>query len=313
MNEIWRRHRLLNRLQSALLVLALLGIVALAGRLLFGEGGGWIGLGAALVALLVEPAAAARLTLSLYRARPLSAAEAPQLWAIARELGARAGLPTSPRLYYVPSSLVNAFAVGSSREPSIALTDGLLHLLSARELAGVLAHELAHVAHGDLRVMGLADSVSRLTGLLAIIGQVLLVLYLPWILLGEADVNWLGFLLLVLSPHLALLAQLGLSRLREFDADLMAARLTGDPAGLASALARIERVSRSWRTWLWPGWGNPEPSWLRTHPSTDVRIARLMALLPDEERWLRAPAASVWAGRPRIVRTPRWFPGGYWR
>lgn len=313
MNEVWRRHRVLNRLQSAMLVLALLGIVALAGRLLFGEGGGWIGLGAAAATLLVEPATAARLTLSLYRARPIAAAEAPQLWAIARELGARAGLPTSPRLYYVPSRLVNAFAVGSSRDPSIALTDGLLSLLSARELAGVLAHELAHVAHGDLRVMGLADSVSRLTGLLAIVGQVLLVLYLPWILLGEAEVNWLGFVLLVLSPHLAVLAQLGLSRLREFDADLMAARLTGDPAGLASALARIERVSRSWRTWLWPGWGNPEPSWLRTHPSTDIRITRLMALLPDEERWLGAPPATVWTERPRIARAPRWFPGGYWR
>jgi heat shock protein HtpX len=82
-------------------------------------------------------------------------------------------------------------------------------------------------------------------------------------------VNWPGLLLLAASPQLALLAQLGLSRVREFDADRLAAELTGDPQGLASALAKIERVSRSWRAWLWPGWGNPEPSWLR--PSGNAR------------------------------------------
>ncbi|MEK8401835.1 M48 family metalloprotease, partial [Escherichia coli] len=73
-------------------------------------------------------------------------------------------------------------------------------------------------------------------------------------------VYWPGLLLLAASPQLALLAQLGLSRVREFDADRLAAELTGDPQGLASALAKIARVSRSWRAWLWPGWGNPEPT-----------------------------------------------------
>ena len=116
--------------------------------------------------------------------------------------------------------------------------------------------------------MGLADSVSRLTSLLAMVGQIAIVFSLPALLAGAVAVNWPGLLLLAASPQLALLAQLGLSRVREFDADRLAAELTGDPQGLASALAKIERVSRSWRAWLRPGWGNPEPSWLRTHPAT---------------------------------------------
>ncbi|WP_425524955.1 M48 family metalloprotease [Stenotrophomonas maltophilia] len=78
----------------------------------------------------------------------------------------------------MPSAVVNAFATGSKQEASIALTDGLLRRLSPRELAGVLAHEIAHIANEDLRVMGLADSVSRLTSLLALTGQIAILLNL---------------------------------------------------------------------------------------------------------------------------------------
>ncbi len=172
-----------------------------------------------------------------------------------------------PVPHYVPSAVVNAFATGSKQKASIALTDGLLRSLSPRELAGVFAHEVAHIANEDLRVMGLADSVSRLTCLLALMGQIAILLSLPALLVGAAEVYWPGLLLLAASPQQALLAQLGLSRVREFDADRLAAELTGDPQGLA----KIERVSRSWRAWLWPGWGNPEPSCLRTRPATQER------------------------------------------
>ncbi len=313
MNAPWRRHRLLNQLQTALLVCVLLAIVASAGGLLFGTQGLWLAMGAGLFALLIEPAAASTLTLRLYRARALSPAEAPGLWEALRELAVRAGLPAVPVPHYVPSRVVNAFATGSRRQSAIALTDGLLRSLTARELGGVLAHEVAHIANGDLRVMGLADYVSRLTSVLAMIGQFAIVLSLPLLLAGLATVHWPGLLLLAFAPQLALAAQLGLSRVREFDADLMAARLTGDPAGLAQALAKIERITRRWQAWLLPGWGNPEPSWLRTHPATEQRIARLLALRADEARALPT-GASYWDGeRPRIERAPRWFPGGYWR
>jgi heat shock protein HtpX len=308
----WQRHAWSNRLQTGLLVLVLLALGAGAGALIFGSTGAWVALLACVAALLFEPAAAARLTLRLYDARPLAPAAAPALWRLLAELAERADLPVVPALHYVPSPLINAFAVGNRRRPAIALTAGLLRELSPRELAGVLAHEIAHIAHGDLRVMGLADLLSRLTSLFALVGQVMLLLSLPWMVTGQGEVNWTALLLLVLSPHLALLAQLGLSRVREFDADLEAVALTGDPAGLASALTRIERASRSWRGLLLPGWGNPEPSWLRTHPATEERVRRLQSLHPAPPPWWASmpPPFDVPADNGR--RPPRWRVGGLW-
>ncbi|EME7779325.1 M48 family metalloprotease [Klebsiella pneumoniae] len=310
--DVGARHRWLNRLQTALLVLTLPGIAAVAGSLLLGDGGLWLALAAAGFTLLLEPAAASGLTLRLYGARPLYPDEAPDLWAVLRELAARAGLPAVPVPHYVPSGVVNAFATGSKHHAAIALTDGLLRSLTPRELTGVLGHEIAHIANEDLRVMGLADSISRLTHLLALLGQLAIVLNLPALLLGVAEVNWPALLLLAVAPQLALLAQLGLSRVREFDADRLAAELTGDPHGLASALAKIERVSRSWRAWLLPGWGNPEPSWLRTHPATAERIERLLELAPPPAMPPFPSARFV----PEVTvspRPPRWRTGGLWR
>lgn len=315
---VWRRHRWANRVQTILLVLVLLGISGLAGSLLLGSIGLWIAVLASLIALVFEPTAAARLTLRLYHARLIDPFEAPGLWRVLRELAERAGLPAVPAPYYVPSRVCNAFTVGSAKNSAIAVTDGLLNQLSTRELVGVLAHETAHIAHGDLRVMGLADSVSRLTSLFALTGQILLLLALPWLLAGGEilEVNWLALLLLLLSPHLALLAQLGLSRVREFDADLKAAALTGDPEGLALALARIERASRSWLSILLPGWGNPEPSWLRTHPATAERIRRLRALASSPARpglWPAEKPEGGFIARPATIRAPRWYVSGLWR
>jgi heat shock protein HtpX len=310
--ETWSRHRWLNRLQSALLVLTLLGIAAVAGSLLLGEQGLWLALASATFALLIEPATASSLTLRLYRARPLHPDEAPELWAVLRELAARAGLPAVPVPHYVPSAVVNAFATGSKNHCAIALTDGLLRSLTHRELTGVLGHEIAHIANEDLRVMSLADSISRLTHFLALIGQITILFSVPAVFMGIMDVSLPALLLLAIAPQLALLAQLGLSRVREFDADRLAAELTGDPHGLASALAKIERVSHSWRAWLLPGWGNPEPSWLRTHPATAERIQRLRELAesmtpqPLQSRPLRPDFALA-------QRPPRWRAGGLWR
>lgn len=307
------QHRWLNRLQTGLLVLTLVGIAAAARRLPFGEGGLWLALFAVAGALLLEPVAASALSLRLYRVRTLHPQEAHEMSTLLRELSARAGLPATPVPHYVPSAVVNAFATGSKQEASIALTDGLLRSLSPRELAGVLAHEVAHIANEDLRVMGLADSVSRLTSLLAMVGQIAIVFSLPALLAGAVAVNWPGLLLLIASPQLALLAQLGLSRVREFDADRLAAELTGDPHGLASALAKIEQVSRSWRAWLRPGGDNPEPSWLRTHAATQDRISRLLALAPRPASALPFHEIHFLPESAVTLRPPRWRPSGLWR
>lgn len=308
------KHAWANRLQTLLLILTLLGVGALAGWMLLGEDGAWIALGASAAALLLEPGAASWLTLRLYRAQPLSPQTAPGLWAALDVLAQRAGLPATPVPHYVASPIINAFAVGSKSRSAIALSDGLLRSLTERELAGVLAHEVAHIAHDDLRVMGLADYVSRLTSLFALTGQFLLLLSLPWIFLTGADIPWSGLLLLAVSPHIALFAQLGLSRVREFDADRRAAELTGDPEGLASALARIERVSRSWRSLLLPGWGNPEPSWLRTHPATEERVRRLLEMsgARPTELWLSHPSGQAYGHPPPPHATARWRLGGQW-
>ncbi|WP_455768484.1 M48 family metalloprotease [Acinetobacter schindleri] len=260
------RHRWLNRLQTALLVL----------------------------------------TLRLYGARPLHPNEAPDLWAVLRELAARAGLPAVPVPHYVPSGVVNAFATGTKHHAAIALTDGLLRSLTPRELTGVLGHEIAHIANEDLRVMGLADSISRLTHLLALLGQIMLLFSLPALLWGTVAIQWPALLLVAVSPQLALL---GLSRVHEFDADRLTAELTGDPQGLALALAKIERESRAW---LLPGWGNPEPSWLRTHPATTERIQRLRELA-DSMAPQPLHSSPFLPDIPLAPRPPRWRASGVWR
>jgi heat shock protein HtpX len=231
-----------------------------------GDGGLWLGVCRCRFNLLLEPAAASALTLRLYRARALHPHEAPEIWAVLRELAARAGLPAVP----VPC-VVNAFATGSKHHAAIALTDGLLRSLTPRELTGVLGHEIAHIANEDCvswagRFHQPAHPSSGLVGAAC----------QRYCLEPRKSIGPRCFTGGRATAGLAGSARL--VRVREFDADRLAAELTGDPHGLASALAKIERVSRSWRAWLLPGWGNPEPSWLRTHPATAERIQRLLEL-----------------------------------
>ncbi|HEY5764303.1 MAG TPA: zinc metalloprotease HtpX [Rhodocyclaceae bacterium] len=310
-SDLARSHLWTNRAQTLLLIGLLVALGGLAGFVLLGELGFWAATLAILLALVVEPVAASRLTLLLYGARPIPRGAAPQLWLMLDELARCAGLPATPLPYFVPTRVINAFAVGNRRVSAIALTDGLLREMGGRELAGVLAHEVAHVANGDLRVMNLADYVSRLTALLSLVGLALWIYYLPGFIAGTLDPPWIGLLLLSLSPHLALVAQLGLSRVREFAADLTAARLTGDPMGLAGALAKIERATRSWRSWVIPGWENANPSWLRSHPETTERIRRLMAISGFERRddwgaFVRPECGPPVTRRPRLVLTGIW-------
>lgn len=315
---IWRQHAWSNRVQSLLLLVLMGGFLALLGDLLWGGQGVGILLGMGAVGVLLSPAISPHWVMRLYGASPIEPDQAPALFGVVSQLAGRAGLPTTPQLYYLPSGTLNAFAVGTVTDSALAISDGLLRKLNLRELAGVLAHEISHVRNNDLLVMGLADTFSRATYLLSMLGQFLLLLNLPLILLSVVTIDWLAILLLIFAPSLSALAQLALSRTREYSADLNAARLTGDPDGLASALARIERVQGGWlERVLLPGRRVPAPSLLRTHPDTAERIARLQALRPDlgtlTGRAVAYPPHDVDAAfGNRVRRPPRWHFTGLW-
>ncbi len=292
-------------------------LLALLGWLLAGiEGVIWAGI-IGVVFLLVSPRASPRLVFKLSGARPLSVADAPGLYALVKTLALRARLPTLPQLYYMPTQAMNAFTVGNRRQAMIAVTDGLLRGLTRRELTGVLAHEISHVDNNDIWVMTLADTVNRLTSSFSLFGQVLLFINLPLILLGKSGFSWLAILLLVFAPTLSVLLQLALSRTREFDADLGAAQITRDPLGLASALKKLHDYhSGSIRRVLMPGRPMPDSSMLRTHPKSEERIRRLVALaerqpgattesfpLIDEDLLALPPRPSLGS------RLPHWFMG----
>lgn len=311
--KIARWHTIINRLQALLLIVAMFGLLALLGWLIWGgDSIIWLLLFGALL-VMFNPAISPQLIMRLYRAEQLIPAQAPVLFRIINELSRRAELPNTPNLYYLPSSMVNAFAVGNRRQAAIGLTDGLLNVLDTREVIAILAHEISHIQHNDLWLMGMADLFSRVTSLLSLFGQLLLLVNLPLILLSGVGINWLAILILILAPALSSLAQLGLSRVREFNADLSAVRLSGDPEGLAMALSKVERQVSLVERILLPGRRTPNPSILRTHPPTEARIRRLLDLQWDFQKDLFHGREMEY--RPftePIKRPPVWHITGLW-
>ena len=277
------RHRLQNGVQALLLLAGMALLLGAIGWFVAGTAGvaGVLLVGSAF--LLVSPRISPRFVLRMYSARPLAPAEAPELFRIVLGLSHRAGLPRVPQLFYIPSAVLNAFSVGRQGEAAVALTDGILRSLSRRELRGVLAHEIAHVQANDIWIMGIADSIGRLVWLGSLFGQALLIVNLPILLMGARTLPWWPILLLLAAPTASALLQFGLSRTREFDADLAAAEFTGDPAGLAQALDKLERAQRGLFERLFLPRGRAQPSLLRSHPATEDRIARLMALAAGPE------------------------------
>lgn len=275
-----RRHKALNTLHTWLLAagsLFILGVSAWA----YGD---WAGVAWALVfgvfSFWMARRASPQMVLTMYKAQAVDEADFPVGVRILRELSKRADLPEMPQLYVIPSEMLNAFAVGRRENSAIAITDALARRLSARELAGVLAHEISHIANEDLKVMAFADVVARFTSIMSTLGILSLILNIGSYFGGAREaVPWLAVLVLLVSPTIGGLLQLALSRTREFDADLGAAILTGDPDGLASALTKLEKAQgKLWEGLMLPGSRIPHPSVLRSHPRTADRVERLMAL-----------------------------------
>lgn len=311
----WQRHTWQNRLQTLLLLAFMLGFLALLSYIVWGGEGLWQVLLIGAIFAWINPAASPQFVLRLYGAQPLREHEAPLLFDAIAQLAQRANLPVVPALYILPSQVINSFTVGTRRAPVIAISDGMLRTLDLREMFAVLAHEISHIHNNDIRVMALADLMSRLTSWLSLIGQFLLILNLPLLILSEISISWLLIALLVLAPHIALFAQFGLSRTREFNADMNAAYLTGDPQGMALALMKIEQIHQTFfERLLLPGWKIPEPSWLRTHPPTAERVQRLMQLQEAASTSLARLEGTVFGAseRPGVKRQPRYHFNGLW-
>lgn len=211
----------------------------------------------------------------IYGARPYETGDLAQFDRIAAELARRAGLRSPPRLYLVPSMLVTAFSFGSSQHFATALTEGLLRRLTMREVAAILAREVAHAQRGDLFVFGVADLVSRAAQGLYYVGLALAALNVLSALTGGDRVPWLSVILMLLAPTLMNLLQLALSHAREQEADRAAALLTGDPLGVASAISRIDAFA-----------GSPIDDIIPPVPARKVALPSMLRLSTDVERRL---------------------------
>lgn len=268
---------------------------------------------AGLVTLAVRPGVSPEWLLRVYGGQPLPVAAAPEVHRLVQALAHRSGLSATPRLYYVPSRMLNAFAVGRPDAAAVGVTDGLLRFLTGRELAGVLAHEISHVRSDDLWIMTLADTLGRATHALAYAGMVLLVLGVPLLAAGTATVALVALVLTVV-PTIVTLLQLALSRSREYDADLEAARLTGDPDGLAGALHQLERAEgRIWERLLVPHRRRTADTLLlRTHPPTEERIRRLRELVPQHAEFRAPDVLPVTQRYARVHQPSRLRPPGVW-
>jgi len=313
-----RDHRLSNLTQSIILVGGMAILMALCAWLIWSWMGiFWILAAMSFMLFLGQRALPPELVMRLYGAKPLDPRHGNQLYRIVTELSSRADLKTAPKIYVVPSLTLNAFATGRTDNAAIAVTEGLLRKLSMRELAGVLAHEISHINNHDLSVMALADTISRLTQAMSFAAIVLAIINIPTLFTGDWHISWMAILLLYLAPSISSLLQLGLSRAREYDADLEGASLTGDPIGLASALNKLERYhGQFWEDLVFPSTRKiPQPSLLRSHPSTEERVSRLRELsgqMPFPQLEIREEPFVTLVGVGPIEMRPRYRWSGLW-
>jgi heat shock protein HtpX len=293
--ELWLKQKRLNNIQSLLLIIALMIILGILGNIIAGKIMAFSAILFVILLYFLNPVISPHLVLKSYHTREIAPYQAPNLYAALEFLAKRADLVAIPKLVYLPSDRINAFAVGSPANAVIALSDGILRRLSLKELIAVLAHEVSHIAHEDVRIMGFADMMSRLTNFLSITGQFLLILKLLLLLLFNTYViSWTTIFILIFAPIITDLLQLALSRTREYNADLGAAALLGDPEILASALLKIDGYQGNLLEQIFlPGYRSPEPSLFRSHPPTKQRVKRLLALrkryVSDERVWQRLP------------------------
>lgn len=280
----------MNTLRTGLLLAAMTGLFLAVGAMIGGSQGVVIAFGMALAMNLFAYWNSDKVLLRMYGARQIDAASAPDLFRMVERLSQNAGIPM-PKVYIMENPQPNAFATGRNpQNAAVAFTTGIMQQLSSEELAGVAAHELAHIKHRDTLTMTITAVIAGAISMLA---------NMAFFMGGDRrnQPGGMAIMLLVtlLAPIAAMLVQAAISRSREYEADRAGAEISGRPMWLASALGQIERSVRG-------GAPNPEADanpatahlfiinplhgglsgLFSTHPSTEERIARLTAMAGGE-------------------------------
>ena len=228
-----------------------------------------------MLSVFMMPVIPVHAIMKLSRGRLVEPWYSPELHEIVTSLSKRAGLQSIPSLYWLPIANISAFSVGSSRKGGLAISDGAFRNLTVQELTGVVAHEISHLASGDSYLMVASEIIRRITAFVAILALALI--FAIAVSSSQSTVPLWMPVFFVLAPTSLILCQLALSRSREYAADANAVQLTNDPAGLASALLKIERANL--RRWFWEigkGASFDVPIILQSHPPTEKRIERLL-------------------------------------
>jgi heat shock protein HtpX len=283
----------MNILKTAILLAVLTVLLVFAGQLMGGPRGAMLAFGFALIVNLGSYYFSDKLVLAMYRAKPLGESEAPQVYAAVRDIALRNKMPM-PKLYWLPTVTPNAFATGRSpKHASVAVTSGLLKIMSEAELKGILAHELSHIKNRDTLVMSIAAAVA---GAIAMMAD-----WARWAMWmgggrrrdergGGGAVQLVALLIIaVLAPIAATLVQLAISRTREYGADETGARLIGNPFALASALEKLDAAVHAHPLQdanpatahlfiVNPLKGGAIASLFSTHPPIEERVKRLRSM-----------------------------------
>lgn len=284
----------MNTLRTTLLLAGMTALLLIAGQTLGGQAGMVMTLGLAIIMNFGSYWFSDSLVLAMYQAQPVGATEAPLLYRVVHELTQRAGLPM-PKVYIIDSAAPNAFATGRNPEhAAVAATTGLLQILDREELAGVMAHELAHIQNRDTLIGAIAATIAGAITTLANMAQ--------WAVMfgfgrrnDSAEDNSGGaitaLIMMIVAPIAASLIQMAISRSREYAADARGAAICGQPQALARALHKLEMLNQS--TYLTaaelhpttthmliinPLKGSTLASLFSTHPATEERIRRLQAM-----------------------------------
>jgi heat shock protein HtpX len=284
-------------MKTGVLLAALTVLVVLIGGAIGGQNGMVMAFVLAMVMNFGSYWFSDRIVLAMYRAQPVDEAQAPALYRIVRTLATRAGIPM-PRVYILPEETPNAFATGRNpKHAAVAVTEGIMRVMSEEELEGVLAHELSHVQNRDTLIMAIAATLAGAITYMAHMAQ--------WAMIfggGRRDSDEDsggggivgGLLMIVLAPLAATLIQLAVSRSREFQADASGARMAGQPWGLAKALEKLDMASKMAPMQATPATahlfivnpltGGGWTTLFSTHPPIAERVARLRAMSRSQAR-----------------------------